>query len=134
MATARILVVDDNEALLSTASLVLSQAGYEVMQATDGAKALRLAAVESFDLSITDSIMPDREGIETIRELRLRFPSIKIIAMSGGGRGSATGYLAIARFQGALLTLSKPFTRQELLAAVTSVLGADPTPQSPIAV
>jgi hypothetical protein len=134
MATARILVVDDNEALLSTASLVLSQAGYHVMQATDGAKALRLAAVESFDLIITDIIMPDREGIETIRELRLKFPSIKIIAMSGGGRGSATGYLAIARFQGAALTLSKPFSRQELLDAVTSVLGADPAPQPPVAI
>ena len=134
MATARILVVDDNEALLSTASRVLSQAGFQVAQATDGAKALRLAAIEPFDLVITDIIMPDREGIETIRELRLKFPSIKIIAMSGGGRGSATGYLAIARFQGAALTLSKPFTRPELLAAVTTVLGADPAPHPAVAV
>ncbi|MDP3429438.1 MAG: response regulator, partial [Desulfomicrobium sp.] len=73
-------------------------------------------------LVITDLIMPDKEGIQIIRELRKENSQIRIIAMSAGGRGGATDYLKWARLMGAKQCLSKPIKREDLLAAVQAVL------------
>ena len=81
-----------------------------------------LVANNDFDIIITDLVMPEKEGIETIMELSRTAPNIKIIAMSGGGRVNATDYLTIARRVGASDTLAKPFSGDELLAAVSRVL------------
>lgn len=108
---------------LALAKILLS-AGYDVEQAGDGDEGLRLQRSQSFDLIITDLIMPDKEGIQIIRELRKEDSAIRIIAMSAGGRGGATDYLKWARLMGAKQCLSKPIKREDLLDAVTSVLAA----------
>jgi YesN/AraC family two-component response regulator len=87
-----------------------------------GKASMRLFREEAADLVITDIIMPDQEGIETIMELRRDFPEVKIIAISGGGRVRPDEYLHMAKTMGAHLTLLKPFEQQELLSAVQKLL------------
>ena len=87
----------------------------------------RLLHDQAVDLVITDLIMPEKEGVETISELRRRYPEIKIIAMSGGGMGGATDYLRLAKALGAGQTLAKPFTREVLLKMVTAAFAPTPS-------
>jgi len=93
-----------------------------VLEAADGIEGLEIYRQEPTDLVITDLIMPEKEGIETIIELKRDFPEVKIIAMSGGGRIEPESYLNIAQKLGALQTLTKPFDRKELLEAVHNLL------------
>lgn len=118
-----ILIVDDNAAMLMIEREVLRRAGHTIVTAGDGNQALEAVEKEKFDLVITDIIMPGKEGIETIMELRQRHPGLKIIAMSGGGRVGPGNYLDLAKRLGASATLAKPFTEAELFAAVNTVLG-----------
>ena len=104
----KILLVDDNAELLELAALLLRDADHAVTMATDGAEAMRLVEDNAFDLVITDIVMPDKEGLETIRELRRKNPTLKIIAMSGGGSVAPEDYLSMARTFGAAQTLAKP--------------------------
>ena len=120
---ARILLVDDNEELLELTALVLRGANYSVAAAANGKEALKLLADNEFDLVLTDVVMPEKEGIETIMEIRKKFPEIKIIAMSGGGAAAPEEYLVVARMLGAAKSLAKPFTGEQLLSTVSSVLG-----------
>lgn len=120
----RILIIDDDALMRLALAKILLSAGYDVEQAGDGDEGLRLQRSQSFDLIITDLIMPDKEGIQIIRELRKEDSTIRIIAMSAGGRGGATDYLKWARLMGAKQCLSKPIKREDLLGAVTSVLAA----------
>jgi len=101
---------------------VLQREEFQVVDAPDGKEGIRLFREEAADLVITDIIMPDKEGIETIMELRRDFPSVKIVAMSGGGHVSPKEYLHLAKKLGAQHTLCKPFTRQETLRAIRDVL------------
>lgn len=103
---------------------LLEYAGHTVVTATDGFKALAAVEAGNFDLVITDIIMPGKEGIEIIMELRRRHPLLKIIAMSGGGRVGAISYLELAEKLGALHTLEKPFNQAVLIEAVDTVLNA----------
>lgn len=119
-----ILVIDDDKLMCLALARILVSAGYEVAQAYNGEEGLQKYRSGKFDLVITDLIMPDKEGIQIIRELRKEDSSIRIIAMSAGGRGGATDYLKWARLMGAKQCLSKPIRREELLGAVTSVLAA----------
>ena len=121
---ANILVVDDNEEILKLQTEILSRSGHQVATAANGDEAVRLFRAGQFDLVITDLIMSDKEGIETIRDLRKLNPALKIIAMSGGGRLSAEDNLFIAQSLGASHTLAKPFSSQELLEAVNRLLDA----------
>ena len=84
--------------------------------------AARLYREDPTDLIVTDLIMPHKEGLELITELRRDFPGVRIIAISGGGRLGPEEYLPIARKLGALHTLAKPFDRKDLLEAVEDVL------------
>ncbi len=84
---------------------------------------LQLYREEPVDLIITDVFMPEKEGLETIRELRSEYPEVKIIAISGGGKNINLDFLPLAKQLGALRTLKKPFDRQEMLDAVQEVLG-----------
>lgn len=117
-----ILVIDDDKLMCLALAKILISAGYNVVQAADGEEGLRLYRTQDFDLVITDLIMPDKEGIQIIRELRKENSQIRIIAMSAGGRGGATDYLKWARLMGAKQCLSKPIRREDLLAAVQAVL------------
>ena len=119
---AKILVVDDNDEFRKMLGLVLRRANHVVTMADDGKVALRLAQDNAFDLVIIDLIMPGKEGIETIMELRRKILTLKIIAMSGGGFGDSKTYLDLARKLGAEQTLAKPFSMEELLRAVDRAL------------
>ncbi len=119
---ARILIIDDDVPLSKMLRQMLEREGYEVLEAADGAEGLKIYRQEPADLVITDLIMPEKEGIETIRELKKDFPDVKIIAMSGGGRIGPETYLDIAQKLGALQTLTKPLDRKELLEAVRNIL------------
>jgi CheY-like chemotaxis protein len=119
---ANILLVDDNIPFIKSQSEFLRYAGHSVSTAGDGKEAMDLVANNNFDIIITDLVMPEKEGIEIIIELSQTAPKIKIIAMSGGGRVNATDYLTLARQVGASDTLAKPFTGDELLAAVSRAL------------
>jgi CheY-like chemotaxis protein len=118
----RVLVVDDNEPMRGFVEEALTRAGYEVLVAGDGGQAIEIFKQFPADLVLTDLFMPEKEGCETIVELRRLSPQLKIIAMSGGARNGAD-CLPIARALGAQRTLSKPITTAELLEAVQQVLG-----------
>jgi CheY-like chemotaxis protein len=119
---ATILLVDDDEAFRSMLRRTLLRAGYDVLEAADGEAALGALNKETVDLVITDIIMPNMEGIETIRTLRRTYPHLRIIAMSGGGRMNPEGYLEVAKAFGAVRVLSKPFDNAQLFAAVEEAL------------
>ena len=120
----RILIVDDDRGHLDACVRMLKQERFITYSARDGNDALRVLAEHAVDLVLTDIIMPDKEGIELILTLRKRNPALRIIAMSGGGRMGATECLELSRRFGAHYTLSKPFSRDELLMAVHLTLSA----------
>src|SRR5688572_7582515 len=111
---AEILLVDDSAALLAAMVDFLHAANHRTTLAANGQIALDLIKNKHFDLIITDLIMPEKEGLETIRELRMRFPALKVIAMSGGG-AHARNNLHVAQCFGAALTLDKPFSGKLLV-------------------
>ncbi len=119
---ARILVIDDEASIRTMLQQMLEGSGHEVAVAAQGAEGLTLFGEHPVDLVITDIFMPEKEGIETILELRQRSPQTKIIAISGGGRAGNLDILATAKNLGAHQTLAKPFERQELLDAVNAAL------------
>jgi DNA-binding response OmpR family regulator len=113
---ARILLVEDEEAVRSLLKEVLEYEGYEVKEASNGEEALRWYAQSSADLVLTDIVMPDMEGIEMIMKIRKTDLNVKIIVMSGND------YLDLARKLGADYALRKPFSNQVLLDAVKATL------------
>src|SRR5207249_2281528 len=121
---ARILVVDDEPEIGEILEMLLTHVGHEVRVATNGDSALQLARAAPVDLIITDIFMPGKEGIETIMEIRRDLPSVKIIALSGGGHTGELNYLRDAVQLGAVRTLLKPFGNAEILEAVRAALGA----------
>lgn len=118
----RILIIEDNEAVLRVLNRMLARAGYDVQEASNGNAGLAAYRQQPADLVITDIVMPDMEGLEVIRELRRTDPEARIIAMSGGGIGSAEKYLALARTFGAGSVLNKPFSQDELMTVVAEAL------------
>ena len=120
---ARILVVDDEEIIRFTLRQILEKAGHEVLEAANGRDAQDSYEEHRVDLVITDIIMPEKEGIETIVELRQRQPDLRIIAVSGGGRTRTLDYLEIAERLGADGALAKPLNRQAVIDAVDKALG-----------
>jgi CheY-like chemotaxis protein len=111
----RILLVDDDDTLRDVMREGLKLAGYTVLEAANGTQAVRIASAQPFDLLLTDIIMPDKEGFETIAEIRDKFPDKPIVAMSGGGHVGAGDYLEIAQKLGAKVTLEKPFPIRRLI-------------------
>ena len=116
---ARIVVADDEAGVRGFLRTVLEDAGYEVMEAANGKQALKEARAGRVDLVITDLVMPEQEGIETIRALRKDVAGIGIIAISGAFGGQ---FLEVARMLGAQAVLSKPVSAELLLAKVAEVL------------
>jgi YesN/AraC family two-component response regulator len=102
---------------------MLKRAGHEVVEAPDGIEGIRLYREKQPQLVITDIVMPKKEGLETILDLRREDPQVKIIAISGGGRIGPESYLDIAEGFGANRILTKPFNNKELLEAIHDLLG-----------
>ncbi|SDU25398.1 Response regulator receiver domain-containing protein [Verrucomicrobium sp. GAS474] len=121
---AKILIIEDEAPFRTVLVRVLQEKGHTVTEAPDGTDALRLCQAHAFDLMITDLIMPNKEGIETIIEVRKHLPTLPIIAMSGGGRTGPHDLLTAAAALGAQATISKPFHIHELIALVETQLAA----------
>jgi CheY-like chemotaxis protein len=123
----RVLIIEDNEILRHVVQRTLVAAGHEVQEAADGKAGLAAYRQQPSDVVITDIVMPDTEGLETIRELRRHDPAVKIIAMSGGGLGASGGYLKLARQFGARWILAKPFSGDDLRNVVAEAASLDLT-------
>ena len=121
---ARVLVIDDDELVRDTLRAVLESGGYEVLLAADGDEGLRVFEAEDAAIIITDIVMPNREGIETIGELRRIAPNAKIVAISGGGQRGSSDHLRAAELLGADRTLRKPFSPEALLAITDELLAS----------
>ncbi len=120
----KILVVDDDDLIRDLIYEILEPQGYQILLAENGNRALEILDKEEIDLIITDIIMPDKEGIETILDIKKRLPHAKIIAMSGGGQLEANSYLSMAKRLGVNATISKPFNPVKLLNVIQEILEA----------
>jgi len=119
---ATIVVIDDDDGVRETVARMLKGASHAVHEAADGDTGLELCLKVKPAIVVTDILMPQKEGIETILALKRADPSIRIIAISGGGRIGSTDILTMARQLGADDVLEKPFRRAELLAAIDRLL------------
>jgi len=121
---AKILVIDDDANIRLSVKLALEDADHYVEEAADGVEGMARIGAFKPQLVITDIFMPDKEGLETIDDIRQLYPQVKIIAISGGGRMEPGDYLAIAERIGADRSLLKPFDIGELVNAVEELLMA----------
>jgi len=119
----RVLIVDDDEQIRVLLQQMMEWAGFEVLVAENGKIAMQMQSQQPADLVITDLIMPEQEGLETITRLKKDYAGIKIIAISGGGRIGPEAYLPAALELGADLVFSKPFDVQEVVNSVKELLG-----------
>ena len=117
-----ILIIEDDEQTRTLLRMMMEREGYQVIEAGDGNEALERFRENAVDLVITDILMPVRDGIETIRDLRRERPGVRIIAISGGGRDGALDFLPVAKQLGADRTFQKPTRRAELVGAVKEIL------------
>ncbi len=114
----RIVVVDDEQDICDVSCLLLEKSGYEAVSFEGGQQALDAMEKESFDLVLTDMLMPDMDGVELITEIRRRDPEQVILAMSGGGHAPKESYLQIAKLYGVQGVIPKPFNREKLVEAL----------------
>lgn len=117
-----VLVIEDDADIRNMISLILADEGYSVVEACNGLEGTKqLNCRGPFDLIVTDMLMPEKEGIETIREVKKQSPATKIVAISGGGICIPENYLNLALMMGADASLCKPFGRQELLDIIRNL-------------
>ena len=121
----RILIIDDDKLVRDTLRRALEGADFEVVEAANGDEGIRSYDAEPIDVVVTDLVMPEKEGIETIIELRRRDPEVKIVAISGASRIAGYEYLNVATKFGADRVLAKPFRPKALLEAVRDLLPDD---------
>ncbi len=119
---ALILVIDDDVQIRAMLTRMLEGEGYGVLAAADGEEGLRRFKESPADLILTDIVMPEKDGMETIMEIRREYPEVKIIAMSGGGRVGPFSYLMMAKRLGAEEVLTKPLKKARLMEAIQSLL------------
>ena len=120
----RILIIDDESMVRFSLRRILEGVGYEIAEAENGREGVAMQTASNFDLILTDIIMPEKEGVETVIELKRDFPDVKIIAMSGGGRTRNLDFLKLAQQFGADRIIAKPFAEEELLDAINGCLGS----------
>lgn len=118
-----ILVIDDDVHIRELINIMLESEGHSVVLAEDGMIGLRMLEEGNFDLIITDIIMPNQEGIETIVQIKAANPDAKILAISGGGRIGSTDYLSLAQNFGVDRTMSKPFYHKDFIECIRELLG-----------
>lgn len=119
---ARVLIADDDLAVRMMLRQILEEAGHEVAEARNGQEAIRLYRQSPAELLITDIVMPEKDGLETIFELRQDFRDLKIIAMSGARRSGVNSYLQMAQQLGAHRVFVKPWDPKRLLEAVDELV------------
>lgn len=119
---ARILIIDDEPQIRKMMRRMFENEGHDVLEAQNGSVGVQTQQKTPADVVITDIIMPEKEGIETIRDLRREFPKLKIVAMSGGGRINSKSYLSLAEKLGASRTFCKPIEKKKLLSIVQELL------------
>jgi CheY-like chemotaxis protein len=117
-----ILLVDDDEIIRRMLRVTMERMGHQVLDARNGREALEVLDANAIDVILMDLMMPEKDGVETIKELRNRKPFPKIIAMSGGGRVKPGALLPVAQHLGACSTLAKPFSNDELNEAINAAL------------
>ena len=122
---ALVLVIDDEPRIRKMVQHVLAAAGHSVVEAADGSAAAQLLANRRPNVVVTDILMPEADGFETIFTIRRLAPTVKIVAMSGSGNNGGFDFLGMAERAGADATLAKPFRAAELVAVVDR-LAADP--------
>jgi CheY-like chemotaxis protein len=121
----RVLVIDDEPALRKLMRRVLETSGYTVFEADNGRTGMALVEKERPNAVVCDILMPEKEGIETIRDIRRLYPEVKILAMSGGGITHNLKFLDVAQKFGAHAALSKPFRASDLADTMNSLLAGD---------
>lgn len=109
---ATILIIDDDRQVCDLLKQVLEEEGYTVITATNGREGIERYRAQPADVIVLDILMPEKEGLETILDLRREFPQVKIIAMSGGSERARLNLLDMAKRLGAQYTLHKPFQIQ----------------------
>jgi DNA-binding response OmpR family regulator len=119
---AKILVIDDEPSILIMIKKMLEREGHLVDTAANGRVGTELFEKNNHDLIITDIIMPQKEGLEIILELRKKHPKLKIVAISGGGRIGPEGYLPSAKLFGADMVFQKPLVKNEFVEAISKLL------------
>jgi two-component system, chemotaxis family, chemotaxis protein CheY len=127
----RILIADDEADFRAMLRAGLEAAGHQVEEVEDGDGALRVVGRGAADLVFCDLFMPGKDGLETIRELRLLAPGVPVIAISGGGHCGLVDLLPVAQSLGAAAVLHKPFDMPAALAAVAQALATSPSGQTP---
>ncbi|HSZ75744.1 MAG TPA: response regulator [Rhizomicrobium sp.] len=115
-----ILIVDDDPLIRETFRYPLEQKGYRVLVADDGDEAMATIASSNVDVVLLDILMPNKEGLETLLEIKRRFPGAVVHVMSGGGSRNKTDFLTIAVKFGADGVIRKPFTARDLLRLIES--------------
>jgi len=126
MGSKSILVVDDDAAFRIAVSRVLCGAGYKVAEARDGVKAQEVLKSQRPDILVTDIIMPDGDGIELINAVKWRYPTMRILAISGRGYLGTLDLLKMAAMVGADATLCKPLGTEDLLSRIADLVGMGP--------
>ena len=122
MSRPRVLLIDDDDTVRSTLSDVLDEAEFEVVEAGNGREGLDMFLANPTDVLITDILMPEMEGLETIAAIRKASPEAKILAISGGGHTRDLQFLEMSRQLGAGVVLAKPFLPEDLVDAVVALL------------
>ena len=122
--TTTVLVIDDDRLVRDSLNRVLSKAGFTVLTAENGARGIQILAQNNASVVVTDIIMPEMEGIQTIQELRKQWPNLPIIAISGGGRRGNLDFLKAAAAFGARAVLQKPFSNDDLVSAVRTAIAS----------
>lgn len=118
----KLLIIDDDEQFRALMSEALADEGFEVLTASNGNEGLKSITNDGPDLVITDIVMPEKEGVEVIMELKRDNASIPVIAMSGGNLGNANSYLNMAKKLGADAVISKPFQLSDLIIEIDKLL------------
>lgn len=119
----KILIADDDFEIRDSLQKLLQLKGHEVELAKDGLEACKALDADHFDMMVTDIVMPNQEGLESIMQARQKHPGLHLIAMSGGGTARTENYLRMAMTFGAEAIFMKPFSPREMLEKVDELLG-----------
>ncbi len=122
-----VLIVEDERELREMLKLSLIRRNYSVIEASNGKEAILHFKPTLTDIVITDLIMPEEDGLKVIMKLREMKPTLKIIAISGGGKAGPGNYLNLAKALGADSVFSKPFSVNDLITAIEKLLKNEKT-------